>query len=382
MKYEGILLIVFLGILITGCSARENTDIVSPEKLKEETIEVMESVFSTVADENDALSEPAVSVAVSDEYVFAESSERELKRVDVYGLSADMMRIGRNEIYAKHGRIFMDSELQDYFDSKEWYQGEIEPDEFNESILSDVEKYNVTFLKDMEDVFNGSRFYMEILKDYEGQVIWICVDKDSSYEVYDNYILLHGGKILAAKDYSDEFDPDTVSGGDILELGGGIYRVTAVSESKILIEFQKRSGDHDNPDVGPMKSDSLTNVIPEWYWYIDRWEKGYNYFLESLQIGDWIDYEGPDGSGYNWYMLGDSECIAKETLYEGDIYFSTDCITHALKRPNLADYNETGITEYFDLVIDDAFKYPLSSLGFYKMDEIGEVVKYAEMYRP
>ena len=138
----------------------------------------------------------------------------------------------------------------------------------------------------------------------------------------------------------------------------------------------------DNPDVGSIEADNRINIIPELYWYIDRWETGYNYYVETLQIGDWIDYKGPDGSGYNWYMLGDSECIAKETLYEGDIYFSTECYTHALKRPNLTLYNETGITEYFDSVIETEFKHPIPSLGFYKMDELGEVIKYVEMYTP
>ena len=104
--------------------------------------------------------------------------------------------------------------------------------------------------------------------------------------------------------------------------------------------------------------------------------------METLQIGGWIDYKGPDRSGYNRYMLGDSECIAKETLYEGDIYFSTECYTHALKRPNLISYNETGIVEYFDSVIETEFKHSIPSLGFYKMDELGEVIKYVEMYIP
>lgn len=382
MKHVKALLIILLSTVVVGCAAEDIKNVESSEEAFNNNLK-MTIDSSSVADSEDIiLPETGFSEDVSKEYIFAKSSERKLNREDVYGLSADMIRIGRNEIYARHGRKFADQELQEWFDSKNWYEGNIDPDKFDESIFSETEKQNITFLKDMEDVIKGSKQYLEVLKEYEGQVIWICVDEDSSYDVHDNYVVLHGGRILAARDYSDEVNMGDISIGDTLDLGGGIYLVTEVRENKILIDFQRRSDNTDDPDVGSVESDALTNIIPELYWYIDRWEKGYNYFVETLQIGDWIDYKGPDGSGYNWYMLGDSEGIARETLYEGDLYFSTDCYTHALKRPNLTSYNETRITEYFDSVIETELNYPIPSLGFYKMDEFGEVVKYAEMFIP
>ena len=382
MKCWNHIFLVPICAVIAGCAAREGGSVYFPKEYIEETAETVNEVSSEFSGHKDGLSETDLQANASKEYVFSQSSERKLNREDVYGISADAIRIGRNEIYARHGRKFADLELQEWFDSKDWYEGNTEPDKFDESMLSETEKHNVMFLKDMEDVIRGSKQYLEILKEYEGQVIWICVDEDSSYDVHDNYVVLHGGSILAAMDCSDKIDTDMVSAGDLLELGGGIYLVKEVDEKHILIDFQKRSDNTDNPDVGSIEADNRINIIPELYWYIDRWETGYNYYVETLQIGDWIDYKGPDGSGYNWYMLGDSECIAKETLYEGDIYFSTECYTHALKRPNLTLYNETGITEYFDSVIETEFKHPIPSLGFYKMDELGEVIKYVEMYTP
>ena len=43
--------------------------------------------------------------------------------------------IARNEIYARHGRKFNDSELQAYFNSKSWYKGTVNPEDFSTSVF-------------------------------------------------------------------------------------------------------------------------------------------------------------------------------------------------------------------------------------------------------
>lgn len=45
-----------------------------------------------------------------------------------------------NEIYAKHGKKFEDKEVMEYFESKTWYEGTIEDDAFDESVLNPYEK--------------------------------------------------------------------------------------------------------------------------------------------------------------------------------------------------------------------------------------------------
>ena len=69
------------------------------------------------------------------------------------GISKDQLRIGRNEILARHGRRFNDQTLQQYFDSKSWYNGTISPDEFDanlDSRLNDVERANIEIIKKYE----------------------------------------------------------------------------------------------------------------------------------------------------------------------------------------------------------------------------------------
>ena len=48
------------------------------------------------------------------------SDSRYIDRNDLSGFSAEDCRIARNEIYARHGRKFLDSSLQEYFDGMDY----------------------------------------------------------------------------------------------------------------------------------------------------------------------------------------------------------------------------------------------------------------------
>ena len=84
------------------------------------------------------------------EWIFADSSERLLTQQDIAGMSAEQLRLARNEIYARHGRIFKSQELKDYFNSRTWYKGTIAPNDFKEDSLNEIERANVNFLKAAE----------------------------------------------------------------------------------------------------------------------------------------------------------------------------------------------------------------------------------------
>lgn len=84
------------------------------------------------------------------EYVLPDSDKRKLKKSDLKGLSKEELRIARNEIYARHGRMFDDKKLQKYFDSQSWYEGTVPTSEFSEDVLSSVEKKNVAFIRQFE----------------------------------------------------------------------------------------------------------------------------------------------------------------------------------------------------------------------------------------
>jgi hypothetical protein len=63
-------------------------------------------------------------------------------------LFAEDIRILRNEIYARHGRIFKDKTLQQYFETQAWYHPN--PD-FKDEMLNEVETQNLAKLKEAEE---------------------------------------------------------------------------------------------------------------------------------------------------------------------------------------------------------------------------------------
>lgn len=75
-------------------------------------------------------------------YILPDSNVKLLSEQDLEGLSDEECKLARNEIYARHGRKFKDEKLQAYFDARDWYEGTIEPDDFEESLLSEIEIAN------------------------------------------------------------------------------------------------------------------------------------------------------------------------------------------------------------------------------------------------
>lgn len=79
-------------------------------------------------------------------YIIADSSTRYLTANDLYGLSAWEIKLARNEIYARHGRIFESKDLNSYFQGQNWYSPSIPADQFTEAYLNSVEAENVKFI--------------------------------------------------------------------------------------------------------------------------------------------------------------------------------------------------------------------------------------------
>ncbi len=64
-------------------------------------------------------------------------------------LFAEDLRVLRNEIYARHGRVFKDKKLQKYFDAQSWYKAN--PD-FTDDQLNEIEVQNLAKIKEAEEV--------------------------------------------------------------------------------------------------------------------------------------------------------------------------------------------------------------------------------------
>jgi hypothetical protein len=61
---------------------------------------------------------------------------------------AEDLRVLRNEVYARHGRVFKDADLQKYFDAQPWYKAN--PD-FKDDQLNEIEAANLAKIKAAEE---------------------------------------------------------------------------------------------------------------------------------------------------------------------------------------------------------------------------------------
>lgn len=96
---------------------------------------------------------PENTTANSSEFILPEADSRYYSSDELKGLSKDELRIARNEILARHGRIFDSEDLNSYFSSKSWYQGTYTAEEFDahmNDILNSYEKANIETIKEME----------------------------------------------------------------------------------------------------------------------------------------------------------------------------------------------------------------------------------------
>lgn len=85
------------------------------------------------------------------DYVIPDSSSRQLDSSDLSGLSEWELRVARNEIYARHGRMFNDSALDSYFRGKSWYVPSIPAENFDDNTyLSKTELKNAKLISDYE----------------------------------------------------------------------------------------------------------------------------------------------------------------------------------------------------------------------------------------
>ena len=143
------MIIISVSLCLTGCivintgEGAENSKKESSQstKTKEVTIE---------SNSNSDKSNSVSNVHSYNGYIFADSNCRYLTKSDLVNLNKWELKIARNEIYARQGRLFKDSSIQNYFNSCYWYDGYISPESFNNNTLNDYETYNIKLIKSYE----------------------------------------------------------------------------------------------------------------------------------------------------------------------------------------------------------------------------------------
>ncbi len=93
------------------------------------------------------------------EFILPESNLRYMTYNDLKGIDATSLRIAKNEIYARHGRMFQSEDLSQYFNSKSWYSGTVSPDSFSDRVFNDFESGNISMIQYFQDGTPNGNYY-------------------------------------------------------------------------------------------------------------------------------------------------------------------------------------------------------------------------------
>lgn len=85
-------------------------------------------------------------VSASRDFILPHSSSTLLTQSEIEALNDWELMIAINEIYARNGRIFKDDDVKTYFAAQSWYRGYIQPENFTDSMLSEIELANVQLM--------------------------------------------------------------------------------------------------------------------------------------------------------------------------------------------------------------------------------------------
>ncbi len=129
----------------------ENTSVAEEQEEEEEETYEEDADASQEQEEETGGEEAEPEESINDQdYILPDSATRYITEEDLSVLDKDGCWFARNEIYARHGRRFNNDTLQEYFDSKDWYEGTIAPDDFTDKMLSEIELTNAKFIESYE----------------------------------------------------------------------------------------------------------------------------------------------------------------------------------------------------------------------------------------
>ena len=109
---------------------------------EEEETDLGETDQKPNSQEEEGMEENTDNAKETEDYILPGSDSRYIAKSELEELSAEQLRLARNELYARHGRMFQDESLNAYFNALDWYEPTIEADDFEESMLNEYELAN------------------------------------------------------------------------------------------------------------------------------------------------------------------------------------------------------------------------------------------------
>ncbi len=297
----------------------------------------MDRIYLYTPSEDDTLD-----VTTDSDYILPDSDSRYYSEEELVGLTADELRIARNEIYARHGRKFDDVQLQSYFDSKDWYHGTIEPGDFTgDNVLNAYEKANIQTIQSLEGTASTSSGGTE----------------ESDFEATWNVIQSYG---FDADDFITQNDFYS-SGYNYTILSMTLYGTTAVNngdyysfqvelEKPLMVPADMAPGETYTATVDEMTGETATFTCIE---------NGNGYETLTWNGGGEYWTENANGSGMA-ELWGDSADRVDVPFYVGTVRVRRDAVTgDAITRGPYVTIDEASFseTDWFNAIAFDQDGY-------------------------
>jgi len=376
------LLIISLLLYLTACSTSGSKTLFQTSKSTEAASEVFSAsdLFNIDATElgTAELADEEITKEIDlNEFILPESDRRIYSREELSRLSTADLRLARNEIYARRGRIFIENDLQIYFDSKSWYNSQYTPGDFEQNydtIFNEFELANCKLIVSMEqgaDRLDSNSAYISLNAGYTDIVnenqhkrrLKLTVESmfnnaENCSKIIDrgSYYEVTHGCIEAETSY----DLSVMNGkrvGDTLQLGNSLYRIEEirswVPEGGEDVELKYVSGPEE----------------------------------EILRLGRQY------GENYYTPLFKDS-AIAIDHLYTGSLYFGKDCIITVNDPSNQYRSHTVTIEDFFSQdreivgaefgfhtsLYSDIHSGCLSLWGGFEIDASGLIISYTESF--
>lgn len=243
-------------------------------------------------------------------YLLPFSAERLLTEADLHFLTKNELRLARNEIFARHGRLFEDKYLQDYFDAQEWYFGHIAPEDFSQSVLSDIELANISFIRSYQQTQAEQSSYDD---EYEELHLVDIISKASVSSEYGNDGHNHSPKNL--------YDGDKWTNWTEGESGAGIgeYIMLNFDNTYAVKEFTILIGCHYKKDSTYFEKNNRPSAITL------RFSDGSS---EYIQLEDSREYQTFTLSDYYYtdYVIIIIEDVYAGTRWDDTVISEVDII--------------------------------------------------------
>ena len=129
----------------SGYATEESTEF-SVDSDSEYNMEEEETSTSSVNNDSEYISDEEQDSSKDGDYILEGSDSRYITEKEVENLSEAERRLAKNEIYARHGYIFRNEDLQNYFMGQVWYTPLVEGENFSDEVFNEYEKENLKIL--------------------------------------------------------------------------------------------------------------------------------------------------------------------------------------------------------------------------------------------